>query len=75
MAKQWEERKAQTLSSSCGFLDGAKDGEPVNLPVITNASVGIPAQVAVDCAGSQPSVTAGIGGAKCNLGTIAVENP
>ena len=76
MAKQWEEQGATRLHLV--DLDGAKDGEPVNLPVIAKIveALNIPVQVGGGLRDrSRVSQLLGLGVRSAILGTIAVENP
>ena len=76
MAKQWEEQGATRLHLV--DLDGAKDGEPVNLPVIAKIveALNIPVQVGGGLRDrSRVSQLLGLGVRSAILGTVAVENP
>ncbi len=76
MAKQWEEQGATRLHLV--DLDGAKDGELVNLPVIAKIveALNIPVQVGGGLRDrSRVSQLLGLGVRSAILGTIAVENP
>jgi len=76
MAKQWEDQGATRLHLV--DLDGAKDGEPVNLPVIAKIAkaLSIPVQVGGGLRDrNRVSQLLGLGVRSAILGTIAVENP
>ena len=76
MAKQWQDQGATRLHLV--DLDGAKDGEPVNLPVIAKIveALNIPVQVGGGLRDrSRVSQLLGLGVRSAILGTIAVENP
>ena len=76
MAKQWQDQGATRLHLV--DLDGAKDGEPVNLPVIAKIveALTIPVQVGGGLRDrSRVSQLLGLGVRSAILGTIAVENP
>ena len=76
MAKQWQDQGATRLHLV--DLDGAKDGEPVNLPVIAKIveALSIPVQVGGGLRDrSRVSQLLGLGVRSAILGTIAVENP
>ena len=76
MAKQWQDQGATRLHLV--DLDGAKDGEPVNLPVIAKIveALTIPVQVGGGLRDrNRVSQLLGLGVRSAILGTIAVENP
>jgi phosphoribosylformimino-5-aminoimidazole carboxamide ribotide isomerase len=76
MAKQWQDQGATRLHLV--DLDGAKDGEPVNLPVIAKIveALNIPVQVGGGLRDrNRVSQLLGLGVRSAILGTIAVENP
>ena len=76
MAKQWQDQGATRLHLV--DLDGAKNGEPVNLPVIARIveALSIPVQVGGGLRDRNGvSQLLGLGVRSAILGTIAVENP
>lgn len=76
MAKQWQDQGATRLHLV--DLDGAKDGEPVNLPVIAKIveALTIPVQVGGGLRDrNRVSQLLGLGVRSAILGTIVVENP
>lgn len=76
MARQWQDQGATRLHLV--DLDGAKDGEPVNLPVIAKIveALTIPVQVGGGLRDrNRVSQLLGLGVRSAILGTIAVENP
>lgn len=76
MAQQWQDQGATRLHLV--DLDGAKDGEPVNLPVIAKIveALTIPVQVGGGLRDrNRVSQLLGLGVRSAILGTIAVENP
>ncbi len=76
MAKQWQDQGATRLHLV--DLDGAKDGEPVNLPVIAKIveALTIPVQVGGGLRDrNRVAQLLGLGVRSAILGTIAVENP
>lgn len=76
VAKQWQDQGANRLHLV--DLDGAKSGEPVNLPVIAKIveALDIPVQVGGGLRDrDRVAALLGLGVRSAILGTIAVENP